>query len=70
MALSVQHVISQAIQKRCLTGSNIAYDAYELALFDLKADLLKDDEVLKTLVGCITLRFALGEWLVQTSERW
>ena len=70
VALGVQHVVSQTVQKGCLSRSNIADYAYKLALFDLKADLLKDDEVLKTLECCISLRFALGEWLVQTCERW
>ena len=36
IALSVQHIIREAVEERCLTGADVADNADELALFDLQ----------------------------------
>ena len=36
IALSVQHIIGQAVEERCLAGANVTDYADELALFDLQ----------------------------------
>ena len=36
IALSMQHIIRQAVEERCLTRANVTDNADELALFDLQ----------------------------------